>query len=416
MSKKNTPTEPTEVVINDCGVITAGFETIEVPTQVKGITVTIHVAEYEELWYAGYTLRRSGSGEGAGSRGKPIFVGEDRILSHHTYNDAVDAMLQEAITWMQQSIIAYPNGPFTTQNRKALKAVEEYREALIGKKTPPAAGWTCPDCGLLVAADFAECTCGTTYDGPMDAEETTPETPALEVLAPEVLPPEKSLARQKATAVAFCGIEHITESIRANMTEIRKLEDDALNCAIRIGILQEMAKRVIPHGEFNAWREREFGKSLTTLKYYHVLALKRLAEVGLMQGTGKHTPMQLPMPADLSALDDETLIPEKYRQTIFDWGDDRPQSIRDALDRYGVKVDAKPRGGDHGGGKAMHDLAKSQRINEMMYAQEQWRHIIEQFREFALKRKGFVHVPPDVLDSGLESVRECIRALPKKGN
>lgn len=237
-------------------------------------------------------------------------------------------------------------------------------------------------------------------------------TPTHENLITTVLPPESSKpARNQAALVG--GIESITATIREQLEEIRRLEDDALNRALLIGILQEMAKRIIPHGGFSAWREREFDKSRSLLRFYHLLAMRRLCEVGLMQGTGKHTPMQLPMPDDMSNLNVATVISAKHQQLIFDWGDDRPASIREALDRYRIKLDPKRRGGDHGGGAAMKERAGRRSEIEAAESQEQWQHIVAELRDFALRRRRHFNVPPHILQGGIESINECLRQVEK---
>ncbi len=283
-------------------------------------------------------------------------------------------------------------------------------------------GWTCPECGAVNDADSAECDCGTTYDGPVGEMDTRPDDAAPgeqvsgETLEGEILPPcvETTTAVQKATTGSLLGISKITAIIHDDLAEIGHLEEQAVNRAIRIGIMQEMAKRLLPHGEFNKWREREFDKSIRTLKYYHLLALARLAEVGLLQGHDKATPMEIPLPRDLDRLTTDTLIPEKYSQQLFDWGDDAPGSINAAYDRYGVKVGQKRRGGDHGGGAARARAAQNEAQNRIQIAGMIWNDIIRGLRKFVLEDHQHNYLQPADLVIGRQAILDVLKELPKE--
>jgi len=270
-------------------------------------------------------------------------------------------------------------------------------------------GWTCPECGAVNDADSGECDCGTTYDGPGGEESGEP-------IEGEILPPcaETTTAVQKATTGSLLGISKITAIIHDDLAEIGHLEEQAVNRAIRIGIMQEMAKRLLPHGEFNKWREQEFDKSISTLKYYHLLALARLAEVGLLQGHDKATPMQIPLPRDLNGLTTDTLIPEKYSQQVFDWGDDAPGSINAAYERYGVKVGQKRRGGDHGGGAARARAAQNEAQNRIQIAGMIWNDIIRGLRKFVLEEHQHNYLQPADLVIGRQAILDVLKELPKE--
>jgi hypothetical protein len=281
-------------------------------------------------------------------------------------------------------------------------------------------GWTCPECGAVNDANSGECDCGTTYDGPVGEIETRPDDSAPgeqesgETLEGEILPPEEepTSAVQKATTGTLSGLDKITAIIHDDLDEINQLEEQAVNRAIRVGIMQEMAKRLLPHGEFTAWREREFPLTIRMLQYYHLLALKRLAEVGLLKGHDKGTPMQIPLPRDLAGLTTDTLIPEKYSQQVFEWGGNAPASINEALARYGVKkLDYKRRGGDHGGGAASHERSMNRHQIELELAIDEWRQIIKQFRDFAIARNRSPLVPGPMLEEGMKSIKDCMRQV-----
>jgi len=234
-----------------------------------------------------------------------------------------------------------------------------------------------------------------------------------ETLEGEILPPETTTAVQKGTTGALSGIGKITAIIHADLAEINQLEELAVNRAIRIGIMQEMAKRILPHGEFNKWREREFDTSLPTLKRYHLLALNRLTEVGLLQGHDEATPMQIPLPRDLAGVNADTLIPEKQRQMLFNWGDDTPGSINEALARYKVKLGQKPRGGDHGGGAARARAAQNEAQNQIQIAGMIWNDIIRGLRKFVLEDHQHNYLQPADLVIGRQAILDVLKELPK---
>ena len=119
---------------------------------------------------------------------------------------------------------------------------------------------------------------------------------------------------------------------------------------------------------------------------------------------------------ELLASYDPATVSELRRQAITEALQEvtNERSLTQLYFAWGIVKPPTPRGGDHGGGAAMHERSKHSNQLEILNAHEQWQLIIQYFREFSLQKKRYVHVPPAAIEAGLESIRECIRALPKE--
>ena len=418
MSKKKTPIETTaEVVINEHGVITAGYETIDVPTGVAGITVKIQLAEHEEKWYAGYRFKRDGSENGTCGASSPISV--DAESSLETRNDALDATLKLATDWMRHSIDSYPKGAWTPKFRKALKAVEEYREALNGKKTPPADGWTCPDCGAVNDANSGECDCGTTYDGPMDDAEPTPETPALE--------PAESVESAKVTSgsllkkagpqidPAFARDKESVPLLQGVTDTIRELLDTldrgAAQIGLRVGICLEVAKQLVKHGEFEDWQMAVFGGDWDErhLQRFHALGKTFLQKYRHLLPNAKSDRKLL----SAGDIEPETIIPPNLEGPAREFVGEK--TLADLLDEHGIKKrpTGKPRGGDHGGGAAMAAKALTPEDVKREAARSEWPELISKLRGFVFTHQKLGYLDPTSLHEGRKAIEQCVDEINK---
>jgi hypothetical protein len=272
--------------------------------------------------------------------------------------------------------------------------------------TQPADGWICPACGLQVDSCFGKCGCGT----------AAPTETAMEVLAPEVLPPENTQDGQMSP------VRHLDEAAQAinpentpdgqmsknwtfeqaaaaiNAEYIRwKHHDRETNlCMLRMGIVMELVIAELPHGQWEKWREANISVSRSHTYNFRAVAQKFMIQKKL--GIDKAKALLV---ADDTVTDDG----ESFQQLAFDFIGDKSQS--ELFEMCG-KLRAAPRGGDHGGGAASHRDAQIRHRLELDQSLDEWNHLIQTFRNFALRTHHYTLVPPPVLNEGLKSIRDCI--------
>lgn len=212
----------------------------------------------------------------------------------------------------------------------------------------------------------------------------------------------------------------------------------AVYCAAAAGAVMLRRKAELGWGKgFTTWKESLVlpdGQALSprTSDRYMALAKEMEARVKKLMAGGSKTPLvayltdgssNSPLMANLPegktsfmellAAFDPTQVNDLRRQAIAEAVRKitNEQSLTQLYFDWGISKPKHKPGGDHGGGAAMKKLAKERHQNEQLYSHEQWNHIVQEFREFALKRKRYVHVAPAVLESGLASIQECVRAM-----
>jgi len=395
-----------DVVINEHGVITSGYETIDVPTGVKGISVTLRVAEYENLWYAAHDFNRAGHDAGSGGNASPLSVDVDN--SYVSRDDAVDAMVQEAYAWMQHDIDVYPKGAWASRFKTAKKAMVAY----LGLRFAVHDGWTCPECGRNNDANSGECDCGTTYDGDIETIsgtiETRPDDSAPgeqesgETLEGEILPPV-------AVTTPYAPDKISEQYRRAVSGTLEVLRFGAMLIEVDTSLTRETRKGCIQAGEtLKAWLDT----NCPEVNYKTAMRFKMLAEdmQRFCQIPAK-LPVSLALPGPDGAVHLEDLPANvnaervgKIQQQV--WEMVQGQSARQLMFQF--RTDAAPRGGDHGGGLASHERSMTPNQFEKERAAEQWQLIVSMFREFALERKRELLVPPSSLEAGMKAIKDCI--------
>lgn len=261
-------------------------------------------------------------------------------------------------------------------------------------ETTTDAGWTCPDCGLLVAAEFAECACGTTYDGPM-----------------EVLPPVATTAQAVATPYAP---DTITEQYRRAISgTLEILRFGAMLIEVDMSLTRETHKGgCFQTGEtLKAWLEEHCPE----VNYKTAMRFKSLAQ-GMQQycQVPAKLPLSLALPREDGGvhLDDLPDVVNKDRVAKIQqqvWDMVQGTSARQLM--FEFKTFAAPRGGDHGGGAASHERAKTRHTIELEMAIDEWNELILRFRDFTLVRKRANLVPAPLLEEGVKSINDGIRHI-----
>ncbi len=257
------------------------------------------------------------------------------------------------------------------------------------KKQP--AGWTCPDCGEVNDADSGECSCGTTYDDPIEGE---------------VLPPENTT---EAVTTPYAP-DKISEQYRLAVSgTLEVLRFGAMLIEVDMSLTRETHKGCIQNGEsLKAWLDT----NCPDVNYKTAMRFKMLAEdmQRFCQIPAK-LPVSLALPGPDGAVHLEDLPANvnaervgKIQQQV--WEMVQGQSARQLMFQF--RTDAAPRGGDHGGGAASHERAMTRNQMEMERAVEQWQLIVSMFREFALERKRELLVPPSSLVAGMKAIKDCI--------
>jgi hypothetical protein len=292
------------------------------------------------------------------------------------------------------------------------KQTKKQIPAVIPDAEQPAAGWTCPDCGLLVDAAFAECTCGTTYDGPLDTEETTAVSVAsaskrhfgsvLKQSRPNIDP---AFARDKESVPR---LQEVTDTI---WDLLDTLDRGAAQIGLRVGICLEMAKQLIKHGEFGDWQMAVFGADWDErqLRYFHSLGRTFLQQYRHLLPNAK---------SDRKLLTAEDIEPDTIMPTNLE-GPAREfigeKTLADLLDEHGIKKrpTGRPRGGDHGGGAAVAANALTPEAIKREHAREEWPELLSRLRAFIFTHKKLGYLDPTSLHEGRRAIQECIDEINK---
>jgi len=220
-------------------------------------------------------------------------------------------------------------------------------------------------------------------------------------ILPEVLPKQTALAKaDSALANNATQIERVAAELNKTYEQWQVVERANNMLMLKMGLMLQWVFGQLPHGEWESWCENYIHISQRHAHRFRAVAVQFAAVQKL----------ELEEVYKLSVCDEQKKV-QKFEQMAFAFlGTD---SQADLFEKYKF-LDGKRRGGDHGGGMARHEAAKMKHQLEVDHAREQWKLIVQYFREFALQKKGFLHVSPPVLAAGIESINECLRALPKE--
>lgn len=201
-------------------------------------------------------------------------------------------------------------------------------------------------------------------------------------------------------------LEQVTAAIRV---ELETLERTSAYIGLRVGICMELGKRLVKHGSFEDWYHGWFDYEARQLKYFHALARKFIAA---HEGRLAYVlPEQKLLPPADGAL--PIMIPEDLEAPAREFVGDA--SLADLLDKYGIKKKptGRPRGGDHGGGAAVSELAKRSEEWKRQRAEEDWDELVTQLRAFAIVQKRYLHLSPAVAVQGVRHLKDVLAVFEK---
>jgi len=215
------------------------------------------------------------------------------------------------------------------------------------------------------------------------------------VVTPEVLP---SLHPDITKRVEY--IVRLNGEIQEHLKTFAEL-------VVRVGLELLALKKEVGHGKWQAFfAERLAGPGFQerhAQRYMEVAAAVRV-KLGGTEGAKR---LLASGDAEADAAQQFAVI----RETLADMTD--ATSWRQLWMDFGLMRPVKRRGGDHGGGAARMTAAQARTRMELDHALEQWELIIQHMREFALRTHRRLLVPPERLEEGLKSIRDCIRAIEK---
>jgi len=239
------------------------------------------------------------------------------------------------------------------------------------------------------------------------AARVNPEA-GVEVLNPETLPARRG---RPPNILQIAPDRPMEDRIRI----INEYHDAARLCyaqsamyVILCGFELHAARATIGHGEWEKWVEYNCPFTARTAYNYLQAAERKAKDIPNLKHVSDFALGKSPML--LSAPEREQLVEtikaatdgETARQLYLDLGIIKPPRTSPA------------NGGNHHKETLAERLAKASRQMEMLQGPDQWNLIVKYLREFALQKKRYVYVEPGILEAGIESINECVRAI-KKG-
>jgi hypothetical protein len=207
-----------------------------------------------------------------------------------------------------------------------------------------------------------------------------------------------------------------TMPLQRRVAVINQYHDAAKTCfaqgamyALLCGFELHAAKEQVAHGEWENWVEKNCQFSPPTAwrymaaaegKFNLVPGLRRIAEfsLGVAPGALAAGHKQELLAALRGATDGETV-----RQMYLDLGI--------------IKGPPPNPGGDHGGGaaRAAKLAAFTPEAVETSLAVDLWAKLIAGLRDYAIVRRRWVRLDPADLRQGVESIKDCLRAISQGG-
>lgn len=277
------------------------------------------------------------------------------------------------------------------------KQANKTRPAATTTKEKPAAGWTCPDCGLINDFCFGECSCGTTYDDPVVEEE---------LIVGEVLPPETTTLAVVPALAPDVAVR--VEAINALHDEIEEHLAAFAERVVRCGLELLELKKQVGHGKWEKFFEQNISRQRFQLR--NAQKYMEVAKAVKAKIAGKEGGMEMLLSGEESG-DDGADQFDVIRDTLADMTDAR--SWQQLWMDFGLLRPKMQRGGNHGGGAARAALAQfkpSPMELEAMVSQEQWKTIVMQLREFAQNHRH-VHIDEPTLTTGIASIKDCLKMI-----
>ena len=204
--------------------------------------------------------------------------------------------------------------------------------------------------------------------------------------------------------VSHCDTFEVLPELEGQLAEeirqFRHLEKEAAWRGLRIGVLILKAHQDVPHGQFIRWLKVHVPFARCTSWRFVTIAERFLAD------------SRLTLAEAYESLGPQALIaapaagaagkPSRPVQLAFDFVGDR--SFRDLCDALGINLAGGKRGGDHGGGKARHDLTPAERRERAGHvAAHDWATIESDLSRW-LAAKGWQHLD----NLGLDRVRRAL--------
>ena len=216
---------------------------------------------------------------------------------------------------------------------------------------------------------------------------------------------DPAYARDKESADLLQGV---TDTIRELLDA---LDRGAAQIGLRVGICQEIAKQLIKHGEFEDWQMASFGSDWTErhLRRFHALGKKFLQQHRHLLPNAKSDRKLL----SAGDIEPETIIPANLEEPAREFIGEK--TLADLLDEHGImkRPTGRPRGGDHGGGKAMHEKSLTPEDINRESAREQWHELVSNLRAFIFTHKKLGYLDPGSLHQFRKSLAECIEEINK---